>query len=141
MNRIIVAIDGSANSTAAATFAAELAGSTNTPVVAVHAVGLLDQLRGEEHPVISQTHHEEIEEQFRTAWCVPLAGLSVDHQLRPGNPVSVLLQVADQPGDVIVMGSRGAGGFTGSSLGSTSTQVAHHSTVPVVIVPLPEQER
>jgi nucleotide-binding universal stress UspA family protein len=37
--------------------------------------------------------------------------------------------------DLLVVGSRGHGGFTGPLLGSVSTKCAHHSLCPVVIVP------
>lgn len=135
VKRIIVGVDGSENAMAATTFAATMARATGAPVVAVHAQGLLDRLTRGNDPVPTQSHRDEIAECFEEVWCIPLAGLDVEHRLLDGAPVSVLLRVANRPGDVIVLGSRGAGGFEGLSLGSTSSQVVQHSTVPVVIVP------
>jgi nucleotide-binding universal stress UspA family protein len=48
-------------------------------------------------------------------------------------PAQALLHVADDA-DLVVVGARGLGGFTGLLLGSVSQQVATHASCPVVIV-------
>ena len=41
--------------------------------------------------------------------------------------------------EMLVVGTRGAGGFAGLRFGSTATQIVRHSTVPVLVVPnIPE---
>jgi nucleotide-binding universal stress UspA family protein len=46
----------------------------------------------------------------------------------------VLLEEAADA-DLLVVGSRGLGGFRGLLLGSVSQQCAHHAPCPLVIVP------
>ena len=75
---------------------------------------------------------------FDTEWCAALerSGLRSVPVLRDSNSVSVLLAVADEfDADLIVVGSRGVGGYPELLIDSTSTQVAQHSTRPVTIVP------
>ncbi len=51
-----------------------------------------------------------------------------------GFPVEEILTAAEHA-DIIVLGSRGVGGFTRLLLGSVSSQVAQHAHCPVLIVP------
>jgi nucleotide-binding universal stress UspA family protein len=51
-----------------------------------------------------------------------------------GLPAEELLNEAAHA-DMIVVGSRGAGGFKRLLMGSVSTQVTHHAHCPVVVIP------
>ena len=51
-----------------------------------------------------------------------------------GHPGSALIEAA-KDADLLVVGTRGHGGFVGLLLGSTSTYLAHHATCPLLIVP------
>jgi nucleotide-binding universal stress UspA family protein len=51
-----------------------------------------------------------------------------------GFPVEELIN-AGKDADMIVVGSRGAGGFTRLMMGSVAAQVAQHAYCPVLIVP------
>ncbi|HXW45046.1 MAG TPA: universal stress protein [Streptosporangiaceae bacterium] len=53
--------------------------------------------------------------------------------VREGNAAEVLLDCA-KGADLLVVGSRGHGGFVGALLGSVSQHCAHHATCPLVII-------
>ena len=61
-------------------------------------------------------------------------GIDVRGELVEGPPASGLLEAA-RDADLLVVGSRGHGGFASLLLGSVSQQVSHHAPCPVVIVP------
>jgi nucleotide-binding universal stress UspA family protein len=54
--------------------------------------------------------------------------------------VDVLVEVSHAV-DLLVLGTRGRGGFTGMLLGSTSDGVLHHAKGPVMVVPDHADER
>lgn len=59
-------------------------------------------------------------------------GLEVEIRVRPGHPAQVLLDHSDSA-SLIVLGSRGRGGFAGLLLGSTSREVMRNARCPVLI--------
>ena len=63
-------------------------------------------------------------------------GIDREFRVRQGEPARVLLEESTDA-DLIVVGSRGLGGFRSLLLGSVSDHVAHHATCPVVVVPAP----
>jgi nucleotide-binding universal stress UspA family protein len=64
-----------------------------------------------------------------------------DVRVRPrvvkGNPPQVLLEAADGA-SLLVVGSRGHGGFTEALLGSVSQHCVHHAPCPVVVIRGPD---
>lgn len=66
--------------------------------------------------------------------CRQSLDLPVESYLGRGGPAEVLLAAAEHA-EMLVIGSRGRGGFARLLLGSTSTQCATHATIPTVVVP------
>jgi nucleotide-binding universal stress UspA family protein len=60
-------------------------------------------------------------------------GIDVEWLATPGNPSEVLIE-ASREATLVVVGSRGVGGFMGLLMGSTSTQCVHYSHCPVLVV-------
>jgi nucleotide-binding universal stress UspA family protein len=52
-----------------------------------------------------------------------------------GFPAKTLID-ASENADLVVVGSRGGGGFGALFMGSVSSQVVHHARCPVVVVPM-----
>jgi len=56
-----------------------------------------------------------------------------------GLPAAILVRES-QDADLLVVGSRGAGGFARLMAGSVCTQAVHHARCPVVVVPGPRED-
>jgi nucleotide-binding universal stress UspA family protein len=63
-----------------------------------------------------------------------LEGVEVERRVIEGAPALALIEAA-KDADLLVVGTRGHGGFVGLLLGSVSQQCAHHAPCPIVIVP------
>ncbi len=62
------------------------------------------------------------------------AGLEVTVSVVTGDAAEELVK-ASRDADMLVVGSRGSGGFARLLMGSVSSQVTQHAEVPVVVVP------
>ncbi len=144
MPGIIVGIDSSHHSERALEWAMKEAALRHQPlkVLAVHPV-----ITGWTGHGVSYQGDPELVEPTRAAAQEAtdkvLAGLSgarpesVTVEAVSGIPAEILLAAAADA-DMIVVGSRGSGGFARLVMGSVSDQVARHAPCPVVIVPKAE---
>jgi len=62
------------------------------------------------------------------------APASVTVRAVSGLPAEELVK-ASSDSDLVVVGSRGGGGFARLRIGSVSSQVMHHAACPVVVIP------
>lgn len=136
VRRIVVGLDGSEESRAAAHAAAVIAASFSAEVVGVHATGLLDVWSTQ--PGVGRNSHDRVRALLHGAWSEPLRDGShrLQLELRDGPPADVLLAVADEMNaDLLVVGNRGAGDTALGELGSTSGKIVRRSHRPVLVVP------
>ena len=141
MPGIIVGVDGSGHSQRALEWAMNEAAIRHLPltVLTVHPA-MVGYFGG----VVTEAHDQELTEEVRAAVTAEtdkvLTGLNGPHpesvtvQAMNSFPVEELIN-ASKEAELIVLGSRGAGGFTRLMLGSTAGQVVQHAHCPVVIVP------
>jgi nucleotide-binding universal stress UspA family protein len=137
---VIVGVDGSEPSNEALVWALREAKLRNAQVVAIH-VGVVPWSMGydvkwhEDRELLKEDARQEIERQVETARVaadapdVPVEARALIDE-RAGYTLASLAAGAD----LLVVGNRGRGGFSGALLGSVSTTAVHHATCPVVVV-------
>ena len=64
--------------------------------------------------------------------------LKIEAYLLQGPPAPAHIE-RGKLADLLVVGSRGHGGFTGLMLGSVSQQLVHHAVFPIVVIHPPQQ--
>ena len=143
MKTIVVGVDGSENGTRALRWTLDLAGPLGARVVAAYVWHLPTMAYGGVGVLppfdVSQLGEQSRETLERAVAGVPggvPAGVQVEQRVIEGVVVTGLLDVVrGESADLLVVGSRGHGGFAGLLLGSVSATLAHHTTCPLVIVP------
>ncbi|GAA3367984.1 universal stress protein [Streptomyces sannanensis] len=134
--RVVVGVDGSPSSHAALRWAVRHAALIGGTVEAVAAWDL-PGAHGWSAPAVDTEFDEEAAERSLVEEVRNVLGeegaARVRERLVRGNPAEVLLDAAEGA-EVLVVGSRGRGGFRRALLGSVSQQCALHASCPVVIV-------
>jgi nucleotide-binding universal stress UspA family protein len=134
VDRVVVGVDGSEPSIAAMRYAGRLAEAFDAPLEAVIA---WTYPRFADPAIVSEsTFEKEAAEVLDGAVRQAFAGSEPDGLVRSvveGSPASTLIERSRSSG-MLVVGSRGRGGFAGLRLGSVSVACAEHSHCPVVVV-------
>ena len=138
--RIVVGVDGSTHAKAALAWALDEARLRGASVEIVHVWQFpsvaMTSFGSASLPVVTP---EDLGAAAEAVIHDVVAGLTpedrklVTSTVERGHPAEVLLAAA-KGADMLVVGSRGHGGFAGMLLGSVSSQVVHHAPCPVVVV-------
>lgn len=137
MGRIVVGVDSSRTSLKALRWAiaeAELRGSELELVHAFPRPELVGMTMVVTLPTDDELREASAQVVAEALEAVGGAGeLTVTQRVGAGGPASVLVEAA-QDAELLVLGSRGLGGFRGMLLGSVTQQVIAHATCPVVVI-------
>jgi nucleotide-binding universal stress UspA family protein len=135
---VVVGVDGSPTSDAAIATGFDEASWRGTELVAVHAWPECGSDHGhsrsldEDWQQAEQVEKELLAERL-AGWQEKYPDVAVRRVLTQGRPVERLLEQATGA-QLMVVGSRGNGGFSGMLLGSTSQALIRHATCPLLVV-------
>jgi nucleotide-binding universal stress UspA family protein len=143
MGMVVVGVDGSKGAQRALEWAlseARLRGADlrvvhahRVPVLPTYVQGRAGGYAGPSPEQLRAAAKQVIEEALGAAG--DTAGVSVERVPVVGGQAATTLIDASLGADLLVVGSRGLGGFTGLLLGSVSQQCVAHAHCPVVVVP------
>jgi len=131
---VVVGIDGSRASEAATALAFDEASRRRVPLVALHAwsdVGVFPILGMDWH--VYRDEGDEVLGERLAGWQEIYPDVQVHRRLVCDVPARWLVNESDSA-QLVVLGSRGRGGFDGLHLGSVSSAVAQSARVPVIVV-------
>ena len=140
MHTIVVGVDGSEASLKALRFAlaeAKVRGATVKAVSAWHVPAVVYEVGWTAAPIDVAEFPKLAEASLAesiAALTVAEQGIEVTTVVREGQAADILCEEA-AGADLLVVGSRGLGGFRGLLLGSVSQQCANHAPCPVVVIP------
>ena len=130
---IVVGVDGSEQSLAALHWAVDEARLRHGTVRLITAWHYPPVPSTVEDSGSNDSFHAAERVQADALKAVDAEGVDIKGVLVRESPAAALLDAA-KDADLLVVGSRGHGGFAGLLLGSTSSQVAHHAPCPVLVV-------
>lgn len=137
---VVVGVDDSPISDAAVAEAYRQASLRNATLIAVHTWTPLDAdalhgygIEPDEIERMSQDAVEAVAERL-AGYASEYPDVKVERKVLPEEPAKALLDAAGEDAQLIVVGSRGRGGFRGLLLGSTSQRVMHQAHSPVMVV-------
>jgi nucleotide-binding universal stress UspA family protein len=137
--RVVVGVDGSDLSTEATGYAFEQASGRGLGLTVLHAWNANEYTSGVALTALSEPWRELAAEQERITseaiaqWAATFPNVDVLIRVTQGRPADVLVD-ASAGAELVVVGSRGRGGFRGLLLGSVSRSVLHQAHCPVAVL-------
>lgn len=131
---LVVGVDGSEGSLRALRWALDEARVRKTRVRAVLAWSYLDQPGGTFDAGYDEDAARAHLDTVLEAVASEAGDVDLERRVVCDLPARALLAEAADA-DLVVVGSRGMGGFKGLLLGSVSQQLVHHAPCPVVVIP------
>jgi nucleotide-binding universal stress UspA family protein len=137
---VVVGLDRSQQSWAAVELAADVAVRRHLPLTLIHAFEPSQYLVRPAQDLVPdatgvlRNAAERLSDDALDVVRAFHPGLAVESLVAPGSAVALLLE-ASEHASLVVVGSRGTGGFTELLLGSTTLHVAGHASCPVIAVP------
>lgn len=134
---IVVGVGGGGSGFEAARIGARWAQLTNVALVLVfgYEASPMGPRGGPLEERISAVGDEAIE-QIRTELLMTYPGLTIDVELVAQRPADALMNVAQaRSAELIAVGHGGQGPLRAALLGSTTYEVVHRATLPVLVVP------
>jgi nucleotide-binding universal stress UspA family protein len=139
MPGIVVGIDGSTPAEAALAFALEEARLRKLPlrIVCAWEIAAIEYAGAAFVPtpdLAAEAEHQAEEVLARALETIgPEPGIQIETVAAPGHPPAVLVEQS-QGATLLVVGTRGRGGFASLVLGSVSQAVAHQGLCPLAII-------
>ena len=137
MKHITVGVDGSEEARAALRYALEEGRLRGAEVNVVLAYSPLPFLAGDialQFEAPAEVQADELLRKEVEPVAAEFPGVKVTTQAILGAAAQTLIEAA-KGSDLLVVGCRGRGGFSGLLLGSVSQQCVHHAPCPVVVIP------
>ena len=129
---VVVGVDGSPASDYATEVAFDEASRRGVELVVVHTwTDLNSEFPNFRWDDLSDEAERALAEQL-AGWGERYPDVTVQRVVLPDKPARQLL-IQAETAQLVVVGNRGRGGFTGLLLGSVSTAVVHSSTAPVIV--------
>lgn len=138
---VVVGLERSDEGQAAAEYAAEVADRRHVPLRLVHAFETFSYIGraptigwGFDMEEVLRDSSERLLDEATARLSTGHPDLEVISRTRAGSAAAILIEESERA-DLLVVGSRGQGGFADLVIGSTTLHVTSHAHCPVVVVP------